>query len=123
MLTLFAGGVLTVAFLQGSWWHSQGSDQPLGRDARARVEAVRATLVGRGDCPEAVSWLDAALDPTVDPSTARLYLLAAQQALQDVHNPDLDGAARELQFAIDAIRPTGETANTPPPPSATLWPW
>lgn len=116
VLVMVVGGILAAAFLQGSWWYSEGTDQPLDQENRARIEAVRATVAAQGTFPDAVTSLDTALDPTLDPSTARLYLMAAQEVLQEANDAALSESVQELQAAIDSIRPPSALERITPPP-------
>ena len=73
---------------------------------------------------EAVTWLDAALDPHVDPTTVRAYLLAAQEALRAADDPNLAHCVGELRAVIQTIRPSHSSVTTTPRPTSPLeWPW
>ena len=119
-----ACAILGLAFVQGSSWHYYGTDRALDRPSRARVETIRDVVDASGMVPEAVAWLDAALDPVTDSTSARTYLLAAQEKLKAAGDPTLAEAALELQPVIEAIRPTyvGATGTRRPVPALT-WPW
>jgi hypothetical protein len=105
ILATMACGIVGIAFVQSTPWYSYGTDRALDRASRAHVEAIRHEVDATGMAAEAVTWLDAALDPQVDPTTVRTYLLAAQEKLRASDDPVLAGAAQELQAIIHAIRP------------------
>lgn len=124
MLITVACAVLGMAFVQGSSWHYYGTDRALGRQARARVEAIRDAAAVGGRAPEVVTWLDGALDPGTDATTVRLYLLAAQEMLKTSGDPRLAEAAEALQAVMETIRVSSFSAPTLPYPAPTLeWPW
>ncbi|MCK4316507.1 MAG: hypothetical protein KAX24_12125, partial [Anaerolineae bacterium] len=124
---IVAGVVLSIiglTFAQGSWWYTYGTDQALDHETRARVEAIRDEVDAGGSAPEAVVWLNAALDPNAHPTDIRTYLLAAQEALKATGDPKLAEAAEELQAIIQMIRPVPLWETTTPRPVSTLeWPW
>jgi len=113
-----------VGWMRGSWWHSYGTDEPLDRAARARVEAMRDALDAGGAAPNAAAWLSAALDPGIAPSTARFYLYAAQEALRATGDAELVELAEELRLIVQMIyRPPAEHTATPQPQVTLEWPW
>ncbi len=124
---ILAGVVFSIigpAFVQGSWWYSYGTDRALDRASQVRVEAIRDEVDADGSAPEAVVWLNAALDPNAHPTDIRTYLLAAQEALKATGDPKLAEAAEELQAIIQMIRPAPLWETTTPRPVPTLeWPW
>ncbi len=123
ILALAACGVIGVAFVQGSWWYSYGTDRALDRESQARVEAIRDEVDASGVAPEAAMWLDAALDPNTDPTTVRTHLLSAQEILEAAGDPKLAGAVKELRAIIQTIRPVPLWETTTPRPVPTLeWP-
>lgn len=123
---LLAGAVVTIiglAVFQSSWWHAYPMDRVLSQESRGRVEAIRDEIKAAGTVPEAVTWLDAALDRSADPSAVRMYLFAAQEALAAANDPALDDAARELRAITETIRPLESTSTitvTVPYPLPTL---
>lgn len=125
ILVVVACGIMSVAFAQGSWWYSYGTDRALNEGTRTRVEAIRDEVEASGAAPEAVVWLNAALEPNAHPTDIRAYLLAAQEVLETVGDPQLAEAARELQAIIETIRPPNfrmEMRVTPYPVSTLEWP-
>lgn len=124
---LMAGVALAVigmAWMRGSWWHSYGTDEPLSRAARARVEAIRDALEAGGASPDAAAWLNAALDPQIDPSTTRYYLITAQESLRATGDTKWIEAAEELRGIVQMIyHPPAEHTATPHPQAALEWPW
>ena len=119
VLTVAACGIIGVAFVQGSWWYSYGTDRALDYKSLSQIEAIKDDLEASGAAPEAVTWLNAALEPNADPSMIRAYLASAQEALEETGDPELAEAARELETIIESIRPTG----LDPYPAPTLeWP-
>jgi hypothetical protein len=124
ILAAVACGIIGVALVQGSWWYSDGTDRALSDESRARVEAIRDEVDATGVAPEAVTRLDAALDPDADPTAVRTYLLAAQEALVVADDPGLAHSVGELQTVIETIRPSRVFATITPLPIPTLeWPW
>lgn len=116
--------IIGLAFVQGSWWYSYMTDQALDYESRARVEAIRDEVDASGTAPEAVMWLNAALESNADPTTVRSHLLAAQEVLEAAGDPKLAEAVRELQEIIQTIRPRHFGMTTTPRPAPTLeWPW
>jgi len=119
MICLVSG--LTLA--RGTWWYSIGTDQALDQAVRARVEVIQAEVEAAGGAPEAVAWLDAALDPGADPTTVRIYLLSAMQALEATGDPGLAEVAGELRAIVNTIRQTSiEGTATHPPLPTVEWP-
>ena len=113
-----------LTFVQGSWWYSYGTDQALDRESRARVAAIRDAVDASGAMPRVVVWLDEALDPNADPSTVRVYLLSAQQALKAADDPELVQAVEELRAIIQTLQGAPIKGTSTPRPISTLeWPW
>ena len=98
--------ILGLAFAQGSWWYHYGTDRALDRESRARLETIRDTIDASGTAPRAVTWLDAALAPHTDPSTARSHIKIAQEILEETGDPTLAEAAEELGAIAEMIRPS-----------------
>ncbi len=116
--------IIGLAFVQGSWWYSYGTDRALDQASLVRVEAIRDEVDAGGSVPEAVVWLNAALDPNAHPTDIRTYLLAAQEALKATGDPKLAEVAEELQAIIQMIRPAPLWETTTPRLVSTLeWPW
>jgi hypothetical protein len=92
--------VIAAALTQSSWWYSYKTDQPLDDASRARVEAIRDEVEANGTVPEAMVWLNTALDPTSDATTARNHLLAAQEVLRNTGDPRLSEAAKGLCWPL-----------------------
>jgi len=123
ILAAVACAIIGAALVHGSWWYSYGTDRALSHESRARVEAIRDEVDVRVSVPEAVTWLDAALDPRADPTTVRAYLLAVQEALGAADDPKLAHCVGELRAVIATIRPSHSFATTTPRPMPTLeWP-
>lgn len=131
ILVAAACAIVGLAFVQGSWWYSCMTDRALDHASRARAEAIRDAVDASGAAPEAVVWLDRALDPHVDPTTVRAYLITAREAMKAADDPRLIEAAQDLQVIIQTIRPSASrmrpsdfTETTAPHPVPTLeWPW
>jgi hypothetical protein len=124
ILAAVACAIIGAALVQGSWWYSYGTDRALSPESRARVEAIRDAVAASAGVLEAVTWLDAALDPHADPTTVRAYLLAVQETLVAADDPDLAHCAGELRAVIQTIRPSHSFVTTTPRPLSTLeWPW
>jgi hypothetical protein len=124
ILAAVACAIIGAAFVQGSWWYSYGTDRALSHESRVRVEAIRDEMDASGSVPEAVTWLDAALDPHADPTTVRAYLLAVQETLGAADDPKLAHCVGELRAVIETIRPSHVSVTTTPRPMPTLeWPW
>lgn len=119
-----ACGIISLAFVQGSWWYSYGTDRALDHESRALVEAIRDDVDSSGAAPEAVPWLNAALDPNAHPTDVRTYLLTAQEALEAADDPKWAEAVGELRAIIQTIRPAPLWETTTPHPMSTLeWSW
>lgn len=124
ILATAACSIIGVAFVQGSWWYSYGTDRALDGRSRARVEAMRDEVDASGIAPEAVPWLNAALDPHTDPSTVRAYLLAAQEVLEAADDPKLTEIVEELRAVVQTIQTYPVRHTSTPRPVPTLeWPW
>jgi hypothetical protein len=124
MMAGVALAVIGMAWMRGSWWYSYGTDEPLDRAARARVEAIRDALEAGGAAPDAATWLNAALDPQIDPSTTRYYLIAAQESLQATGDAKLIEMAEELRVIVQMIyHPPAKHTATPYPEATLEWPW
>ena len=123
ILVVAACGIIVVALGQSTWAISDMTDPGLSPEARSRLEAIRDEVDARGTAPEAVGWMNDALDPNADGTSVLAYLRAAQKALEAADDPKLAGAARELREIIRTMRPTpiGETA-TPFSVPALEWP-
>jgi hypothetical protein len=119
VLTVAACGIIGMAFVQGSWWYSYGTDQALDYKSRSQIEAIVDDLEASGAAPEALTWLNAALEPNADSSAIRAYLASAQEALEETGDPEFAEAARELETIIESIRPTDLE---PYPPPTLEWP-
>jgi len=105
ILAVVACAFVSLAFIQGSWWHAYETDQALNDESCARVKAIRDEVDTAGTAPEAAVWLDASLETGVHPSDARAYLMTAQDALKATGVPELAEAAAELNAIIETIRP------------------
>ena len=112
--------IIGLAFVQGSWWYSYGTDQPLDRESRARLEALRDEVDASGAAPEAVVWLHAALEPNAHPSDVWACLDAAQEILEAADDPRLAEAVEELPEIMQVIRPSRFGTATTPHPVPTL---
>lgn len=123
-----ACAILGVAFVRGSWWYSYGTDRALNGESRARLEAIRDEVEASGAAPEAVMWLEAALEPGVDPTDVRIYLITARETIGAADDPALAEAARELQAIIGRIQSAStypaaiDIATTPYIVSTPVWP-
>jgi hypothetical protein len=130
LLVLATCGIIGLAFVQGSWWYAVGGDQALSQESRACVEAIREQVAASSEVPEAIVWLDAALEPRTHPTDVRAYLIEAQEMLEaadigraSVDDPGLAEAAAELQSIIDTIRGGSfEKRATPYVLSTPEWP-
>jgi hypothetical protein len=123
VLAVMACGVIGVAFVQGSWWYAEGTDRALDVESRARVEALRDEVEAHGGAPEAVTRLNAALEPGAHPTDIRTYLLEAQEVLEATGDPELAEVARELRTIADRIRPSEDAvAPVPYTPPTVVWP-
>ena len=80
-------------------------------------------MEAHGGVPEAVTRLNAALEPSAHPTDTRGYLLEAQAVLDATGDPELAEVATELRAIADRIRPSGD-AVTPVPytPPTVVWP-
>ena len=96
--------IISLAFVQGSWWYAYGTDRDLDNKSRARVEAIRDEVDASGAAPKAVMWLNAALELDTHPSDVRTYLLAALEMLEAADDQKLAKAANELRAIIETIR-------------------
>lgn len=116
-------GVIGVALVQGSWWYSLGTDRALDQESRACVEAIRDEVNASGAAPEAVAWLNAALEPNAHPTDVHTYLLAAREALDAADDPELVQVGKKLWAVIEAIRPSEFKVTVTPYSAPTLeWP-
>lgn len=97
-------GIIGLAFVQGSWWYTYGTDRPLDQETRARVEAIRDEVDTSGLATEAVMWLDAAMEPNADPTAVRFRLIEAQEILEAVDDLELTEATKELRAIIQTTR-------------------
>jgi len=123
VLAAVACAIIGLAFVQGSWWYSYGTDRALDRESRARIEAIRDELSARGVVPDAVAWLDAALRPDAHPSDTRAYLLSAQEVLKAADDPQLTEVAIELRAIIRTVQQYPQKYTATPRPMPTLeWP-
>jgi hypothetical protein len=117
-------GIVGLALVQSSWWHANGQDSVLDHETRARVEAIRDSASAGDASPEATKWLDAALDPNIDPSSTRIYLLLAVEALRAAEDPAMDDALVELRGIVQTIRISSFSSvmATPYAVSTPAWP-
>jgi hypothetical protein len=123
ILAAAACGIIGVALVQGLWWYSLGTDRALDHESRACVEAIRDEVNASGAAPEAVAWLNAALEPNAHPTDVHTYLLAAREALDVADDPELAEVARKLWPVIEAIRPSEFKVTVTPYSAPTLeWP-
>ena len=104
LLTVATITIISLAFVQGSWWYAYGTDRDLDNKSRARVEAIRDEEDASGAAPKAVMWLNAALELDTHPSDVRTYLLAALEMLEAADDQKLAKAANELRAIIETIR-------------------
>lgn len=95
--------IIGVAFMRGSSWYFYSTDRALDADSRARVEEIRDAVEASGTVPDAVMWLNAALQPNVDPTAVRLNLTAAHAALEATDDAELAETERELQTIIGKL--------------------
>jgi len=116
---------VAVAFEGSSWWYHDLGDRPLDDESRTSLQAVRDEVAAAGAAPEAVMWLDAALDTDADPSALRDYLLAAQEALEAAADPVADRAAQQLTVTIERIDARGSSIvdTTGAPYALPTLPW
>ena len=126
LMAMFLGaavfGILGLTLAQGSWWYSDGADRPLDGESRLRVEAIRDAVDASGTAPEAVTWLNAALNPNAVPTDIRTYLIAAQEALRASGDPEWIEAGRELGEIVGVIRSYNPGATTTPYSPTLEWP-
>ncbi len=123
ILTIVACGTIIVAFGQSTWAISNIDDPGLSPESRSRLEALRDEVDAIGTAPEAVGWMNDALDPNADGTSVLAYLRAAQKALESADDPKLARAVREVQEIIQTLRPTRIRKTATPLPVPTLeWP-
>ena len=123
ILTVAACGIVVVALGQSTWAISHMTDPGLNQESRSRLEAIRDEVDAIGTAPEAVGWMNDALDPNADGTSVLAYLRAAQEALETGDDPKLIEAARELREIIQTMRPTPIRERATPLPVYTLeWP-
>jgi hypothetical protein len=106
--------IVGATLVQGSWWYSYPTDQPLDDAARAHLATIQEALVTQATAPEAVALLELASTPGTDPSTVRAYLVDAQEALEAIGDPGLAALIADLQSIIIDIRPQGEESTRAP---------
>jgi hypothetical protein len=116
--------VMGLAFVQGSWWHHYGY-QDLSPESLSRVKVIRDAVDASGQAPEAIKFLEAALDPNADSTAVWLHIVSAQEILEASDDPKLIEAAKELEEIAQTIRRTGPFVpkSTPRPTQALEWPW
>jgi hypothetical protein len=118
-----ACGFIVVALGQSTWAISDMTDPGLSSESRSRLEAIRDEVDAIGTAPEAVGWMNDALDPNADGTSVLAYLRAAQKALEAADDPKLAGAARELGEIIQTMRPIHVRKTGTPFSAPTLeWP-
>ncbi|TEU13720.1 MAG: hypothetical protein E3J21_17930 [Anaerolineales bacterium] len=118
-----ACGLIVVALGQSTWAISNMADPGLNPEARSRLEALRDKVDADGTAPEAVGWMNDALDPNADGTSVLAYLRAAQKALEAADDPKLAEAVKELKAIFQIMRPTPIRKTTTPRPMITLeWP-
>jgi hypothetical protein len=118
-----ACGTIVVALGQSTWAISNMTDPGLNSESRSRLEAMRDEVNALGTEPEAVGWMNDALDPNADGTSVLAYLRAAQKALEAADEPKLAEAARELREIIQTMRPAYIREAATPFPAYTLeWP-
>jgi hypothetical protein len=99
------------------------TDPGLNQESRSRLEAIRDEVDTIGTAPEAVGWMNDALDPNADGTSVLAYLRAAQKVLEAADDPKLAEAARDLREIIQTMRPTPIRKTVTPLPVYTLeWP-
>jgi hypothetical protein len=111
---------VAAAFARGSWWYFNMTDRPLSTDARARLQAIRDDLAAMGTATAAVGWLDAALDPSADPTAVLARLEEAREILAASGDTALVGAAEEVGAIIQTVGPRGWGSEGTPRPVSTL---
>ena len=104
ILVVGACSILSAALAQSTWGHANLGDRPLNEKTRETIRTVQGQLKDQGIAPQAVTWLDAALDPQTHPSAARLYLLLAQDALEPTTDAGQIEAATRLRTIAQMIR-------------------
>jgi hypothetical protein len=118
-----ACGTIVVALGQSTWAISNMTDPGLSPESRSRLEVLRDKVNALGTAPEAVGWMNDALDPNADGTSVLAYLRAAQKALEAADDPKLAEAARELREIIQTMRPAYIRETATPVPAYTLeWP-
>jgi len=118
-----ACGLIVVALGQSTWAISNMADPGLNPEARSRLEALRDKVDADGTAPEAVGWMNDALDPNADGTSVLAYLRAAQKALEAADDPKLAEAVKELKAIFQIMRPTPIRKTATPRPMITLeWP-
>ncbi len=123
ILTVAACGTIVVALGQSTWTISNMTDPGLSPESRSRLEAIRDKVDAIDTAPEAVGWMNDALDPNADGTSVLAYLRAAQKALEAADDPKLAEAARELREIIQTMRPAYIRETATPFPAYTLeWP-
>jgi hypothetical protein len=123
ILIVAACGTIVVALGKSTWAISDMADPGLSPESRSRLEAIRDEVDALGTAPEAMGWMNDALDPNADPTSVLAYLRAAQKALEAADDPKLAGAIRELRAIIQTMRPIPIRETTTPLPVYTLeWP-
>ena len=123
ILTVAACGIVVVALGQSTWAISNLADPGLNPEARSRLEALRDEVDAIGTAPDAVGWMNDALDPNADGTSVLGYLRAAQKALEATDDPQLAEAVKELKAIFQIMRPTPIRKTTTPRPMITLeWP-
>jgi hypothetical protein len=123
ILAAVACGFIVVAFGKSTWAISDMIDPGLNHESRSRLEAIREKVDARGTAPEAVGWMDEALDPNADGTSVLAYLRAAQKALEKADDPKLAEAVKELREIIQTMRPSPIRKTATPLSIPTLaWP-
>jgi hypothetical protein len=123
ILAVVACGTIAVALGQSTWAISNIADPGLNPEARSRLEVLRDKVDAEGTAPEAVGWMNDALDPNADGTSVLAYLRAAQKALEAADDPKLAEAVKELKAIFQIMRPTPIRKTTTPRPMLTLeWP-
>jgi hypothetical protein len=124
ILTAVACVTIGVALGQSTWAISHMSDPGLSPESRSHLEALRKEVDAIGTAPEAVGWMDDALDPNTDGTSVLAYLRAARKALEAADDPKLAEAVKELRAIIQTtMRPIPIRKTATPLPVLTLeWP-
>ena len=123
ILVVVACVTIGVALGQSTWAITDMTDPGLDRESRSRLEAIRDEVDARGTAPEAVGWMNDALDPNADGTSVLAYLRAAQEALETTDDPQLAGAVKELRAIIQKMRPTRIRKTATPLFSAPTLEW